>query len=46
LEEDLGAPLIERGHKFHGLTSQGRAALEHAHRILADCEQSRGAMAK
>src|SRR5450432_1069054 len=38
LEEDLGAPLIERGHKFHGLTSQGRAALEHAHRILAEAD--------
>jgi DNA-binding transcriptional LysR family regulator len=36
LEEELGAPIVERGHKFHGLTAQGRAALEHAHRILAE----------
>src|SRR5215469_3362025 len=36
LEEELGAPIVERGHKFHCLTAQGRAALEHAHRILAE----------
>jgi|SRR5579872_4666436 DNA-binding transcriptional LysR family regulator len=36
LEEELGAPIVERGHKFHGLTAQGRAALDHAHRILAE----------
>jgi DNA-binding transcriptional LysR family regulator len=41
LEEDLGAPLIERGHKFHGLTSQGKAALDHAHRILAEADAMR-----
>src|SRR5579862_3974196 len=38
LEEDLGAPIVERGHKFHGLTSQGRVALDHAHRILAEAD--------
>jgi DNA-binding transcriptional LysR family regulator len=36
LEEELGAPIVERGHKFHGMTAQGRAAVEHAHRILAE----------
>jgi DNA-binding transcriptional LysR family regulator len=36
LEEELGAPIVERGHKFHGLTGQGRAAVDHAHRILAE----------
>jgi DNA-binding transcriptional LysR family regulator len=36
LEEELGAPIVERGHKFHGLTAQGRAAVDHAHRILAE----------
>jgi DNA-binding transcriptional LysR family regulator len=36
LEDELGAPIVERGHKFHGLTPQGRAALDHAHRILAE----------
>ena len=41
LEEDLGAPIIERGHRFIGLTPQGRLALEHAHRILAEAEDMR-----
>jgi DNA-binding transcriptional LysR family regulator len=36
LEEELGAPIVERGQTFHGLTAQGRAALDHAHRILAE----------
>ncbi len=38
LEAELGAPIVERGHKFHGLTAQGRAALDHAHRILAEAD--------
>ncbi len=38
LEADLGAPIVERGHKFHGLTSQGRIVLDHAHRILAEAD--------
>ncbi len=38
LEDDLGAPIIERGHRFIGLTSQGRLVLEHAQRILAEAE--------
>jgi len=41
LEADLGAPIIERGHRFIGLTPQGRLALEHAHRILAEAEDMR-----
>jgi DNA-binding transcriptional LysR family regulator len=41
LEEDLGAPIIERGHRFVGLTGQGQLALEHAHRILAEAEDLR-----
>jgi DNA-binding transcriptional LysR family regulator len=36
LEDDLGAPIVERGHRFVGLTPQGKLALEHAHRILAE----------
>ncbi len=36
LEEDLAAPIVERGHRFVGLTAQGRLVLEHAHRILAE----------
>ena len=41
LEQDLGAPIIERGHRYIGLTPQGRLALEHAHRILAEAEDLR-----
>ena len=41
LEEDLGAPIIERGHKFIGLTGQGKLVLEHAQRILAEAEDLR-----
>ena len=41
LEADLGAPIVERGQKFHGLTQQGRAVLDHAHRILAEAEALR-----
>ncbi len=41
LEEDLRAPLVERGHRFVGLTPQGQRALEHAQRILADAENMR-----
>ena len=41
LEEDLGAPIIERGHRFIGLTPQGRLALEHAQRMLAEAQDLR-----
>ena len=41
LEEELGAPLIERGHRFVGLTGQGQLALEHAQRMLAEAEDLR-----
>ena len=41
LEEDLGAPIVERGHRYVGLTPQGQLALEHAHRILAEAENLR-----
>src|SRR5579872_4672516 len=41
LEENLGAPIVERGHKFHGLTAQGRIAVDHAHRILAEADMLR-----
>ena len=38
LEEELGAPIVERGHRFSGFTREGQAVLEHAKRILAECE--------
>jgi len=41
LEEDLGAPIVERGHRFVGLTRQGEMALQHAQRILAEAEVMR-----
>lgn len=41
LEEDLGAPIVERGHRFVGLTKQGRLVLEHAQRILAEAQNLR-----
>ena len=44
LEEDLGAPIVERGHRYVGLTPQGRLALEHAHRILAEAENLRSGL--
>ena len=37
-EEELGAPVIERGHRYVGLTPQGKLAVEHAHRVLAELE--------
>jgi DNA-binding transcriptional LysR family regulator len=44
LEEDLGAPIVERGHRYVGLTPQGRLALEHAHRILAEADNLRSGL--
>ena len=41
LEEHLGAPIIERGHRYLGLTPQGKLAVEHAHRVLAEVEDLR-----
>ena len=39
LEDELGAPVIERGHRYIGLTPQGKIALEHAQRALAEIEE-------
>ena len=41
LEDDLGAPIVERGHRYVGLTPQGQVVLEHAHRMLAEAENLR-----
>ena len=41
LELEVGAPLIERGHRFIGLTPQGLLALEHAQRMLAEAADMR-----
>src|SRR5260370_26252080 len=41
LEDDLGAPIVERGHRYVGLTLQVQVALAHPHRILAEVENLR-----
>lgn len=39
LEQELGAPLIDRTHHaFHGLTDEGERVLHWARRITADCD--------
>ena len=38
LEEELGVPLVERGHRFTGFTAEGEMILEHAKRILAEID--------
>lgn len=38
LEEEFGAPIVERGHRFNGLTPEGEVVLGHAKRIMAECE--------
>ena len=38
LEDEIGAPIVERGHRFNGLTREGELVLEHAKRILAECD--------
>ena len=40
-EEELGAPVIERGHRYMGLTPQGKLVVEHAQRVLAEIEDLR-----
>jgi DNA-binding transcriptional LysR family regulator len=41
LEAELGVPLVERGHRYQGLTPEGERALDWAHRILADVDGMR-----
>jgi len=36
LEEELGVPVVVRGHRFHGLTPEGEKVLAWAHRIISD----------
>lgn len=38
LEEELGAPIVERGQRFEGFTQEGERVLSWARRILADCD--------
>jgi DNA-binding transcriptional LysR family regulator len=34
LEQELGVPIVERGHRFHGFTADGERVLRWAHAIL------------
>jgi DNA-binding transcriptional LysR family regulator len=34
LEQELGVPIVERGHRFHGFTPDGERVLKWAHTIL------------
>jgi DNA-binding transcriptional LysR family regulator len=36
LEQELGVPIVERGHRFHGLTPNGERVLKWANAILDD----------
>jgi len=36
LEQELGVPVVERGHRFLGLTPEGERVLLWAHRIISD----------
>ena len=38
LEAELGAPIVERGHRFNGFTAEGQVVLDYAKRIIADTE--------
>ena len=39
LEEELGIPIVHRGHRFSGFTQEGLRVLEHANRVLAESEK-------
>jgi len=41
LEDELGVPVVERGHRFNGLTPEGEFVLAHAKRILAEADTLR-----
>ncbi len=38
LETELGVPIVERGHRFNGLTPEGEQVLESARRIISEAE--------
>ena len=41
LEDELGAPIVERGYRFNGFTPEGLVVLDHAKRVLAECDALR-----
>ena len=38
LEEELGVPIVERGHRFGGFTHEGEIVLKWARRVIANCD--------
>jgi len=38
LEEELGVPIVERGHRFGGFTHEGKIVLKWAQRVIANCD--------
>ncbi len=41
LEDELGVPIVERGNRFIAFTPEGERVLDHARRIVADCDAMR-----
>ena len=46
LEQELGVPIVERGHRFHGLTPDGERVVKWAHAILDNWESLRQEIAR
>ena len=44
LETELGVPIVERGHRFNGLTMEGEKILESAKRVINETETMRQAL--
>lgn len=38
LEDELGVPIVERGHRFGGFTHEGKIVLTWARRVIANCD--------
>ncbi len=39
LEDELGIPIVHRGHRFSGFTQEGFRVLDHANRVLAESQK-------
>jgi DNA-binding transcriptional LysR family regulator len=46
LEDELGVPIVERGHRFAGFTPEGQCVLDYAKRILAEFDEMRQDLGK
>lgn len=38
LEDELGVPIVERGHRFGGFTHEGKIVLKWARRVISNCD--------